>query len=88
VHAYPENVKMQNINLVLLLKEYAVKIDSLGLIFLGFFEKCAAIIFYTSHSQIRHVSSKHKFVKIVKLQISVRKKCVQTKKTRKLGWQP
>jgi hypothetical protein len=41
---------MQNINLALLLQEYAVKIDSyLGLTFLGFFEKCAAFIFYVSH---------------------------------------
>jgi hypothetical protein len=92
--AFSENLKMQNDSSILLLQECAVKTDSYwGLTFLGFFEKCAAIIFYvwllhfaSYISQIHHVGrSKHKFD--VKLQISVRKKCVYAKRTRKLGWQ-
>jgi hypothetical protein len=61
-------IHTQNFNLVLLQQEYAAKTDPYwGLTFLGFFEKCAAIIFYASHfasftAQIHHVSSlKHKF---------------------------
>jgi hypothetical protein len=91
-YAFSENLKMQDVSSILLLQECAVKTDSYwGLTFIGFFEKCAAIIFCMSHfasyiSQSHHVChSKHKFD--VKLQISDRKKCVCTKRTPKLGWQ-
>ena len=49
LHPCSENLKMQDINLNLLLQEYGVKTYFYwGLFFLGFFEKCATITFYTS----------------------------------------
>jgi hypothetical protein len=89
---FSENLKMQAVSSILLLPECAVKTDCYwGLTFLGFFEKCAVIIFIchillvTFHKSTMLVVQNTNSMKNYKYKSE--KKCVCTKRTRKLGWQ-